>query len=138
MAINTVAELTISFPFTINSYGKVDTTLDQKKIWADRVYAVIGTLLTERVMRPKFGSDTAKELLSTEEEATSNAERSIKLAFATQLTSLTLSDVVAKYDTSTNILTIDITYSLPNQETVYSNIGFAILSGNAPIYEESL
>lgn len=125
-------------PFTINSYGKVQTTIDQKKIWADRVYSVIGTLLSERVMRPTFGSDAAKELLSSEEVMIANVENSVRLAFLKFLPVLNLSDVTSSYDSSSNILNIEIIYSLPNQEVVSEKIGFAQLTGNNPIYEETL
>lgn len=125
-------------PFTINSYGKVQTTIDQKKIWADRVYSVIGTLLSERVMRPTFGSDAAKELLSSEEIMIANVENSVRLAFLKFLPVLNLSDVTSSYDSSSNILNIEIIYSLPNQEVVSEKIGFAQLTGNNPIYEETL
>jgi phage baseplate assembly protein W len=138
MAINSVNETAISLPFVINSYGKVQTTIDQKKIWADRVYSVIGTLLSERVMRPNFGSDAAKELLSTTEKMTATVDSSVRLAFINFLPLLTLQEIESNYDFSSNVLTIDLTYSLPNQEVVYSNIGFAQLSGNNPIYEENL
>jgi hypothetical protein len=138
MTINSVNEIAISLPFIIDSYGKVQTTIDQKKIWADRVYSVIGTLLTERVMRPNFGSDAAKELLSTTEQMVSNVNTSVRLAFISFLPALSLQDIDSTYDSSSNLLTISITYSLPNQEVVYSNIGFAQLSGNNPIYEETL
>jgi len=138
MAINAVNEVAITLPFSISSYGKVQTTTDFRKIWADRVYSVIGTLITERVMRPDFGSDAAKELLSTEEAMVKTVEDGARIAFIKFLPSLTLEDLVASYDTSSNILKIDISYSLPNQETVYETIGFAQISGNNPITEENL
>lgn len=138
MPFNSTNEVAITLPFTITSYGKVQTTTDQKKIWADRVYSVLGTLITERVMRPDFGSNAAKELLSTEEAMTIAVEDAARRAFITQLTSLTLEDVVSSYDKSSNILTINISYSLPNREIVYETIGFAQIFGNNPITEELL
>jgi phage baseplate assembly protein W len=130
--------MAISLPFTINSYGKVQTTIDQKKIWADRVYSVIGTLSSERVMRPTFGSDAAKELLSSEEVMITNVENSVRLAFLKFLPTLNLLDISASYDRSSNIINIEIVYSLPNQEIVNEKIGFAQITGNNPIYEETL
>lgn len=138
MAFKSTNEIAITLPFTITSYGKVQTTTDQKKIWADRVYSVLGTLITERVMRPDFGSNAAKEFLSTEEAMTIAVDDAARRAFITQLPSLTLEEVVSSYDKSSNILTIDISYSLPNKEVVYDTVGFAQIFGNNPITEEIL
>lgn len=138
MIISSANELVISFPFSIDQYGKVKTTTNYEKIWADRVYAVIGTLLSERVMRPQFGSNAAKELLSTQDVTVNNVDSSVKEAFVNYLPSLTLNEITSAYDYQTNILTIDISYSLPNHELVYKTYGFVKLSGNNPIYEENI
>ena len=51
-----MSEIAMSLPFSIDPYGKVSSTTDQKKIWADKVRSVLGTALRERVMLPTFGT----------------------------------------------------------------------------------
>lgn len=136
MALKTV-ETAISFPFSLDSYGNVAKTTDQSKIWADRVRSVIGTALGERVMRPEFGTNASVELFSGMSTAGESIKRSIYAAFATFLPMLTLSDVsVSSEEKEEGIVSVDITYGLPNEVEVTTTLGVAYISGNKPIYEE--
>lgn len=131
-------EVAISLPFSIDSYGKVGSTVEQPKIWADRVRSVIGTSLRERVMRPNFGTVIPFALFETSEVASSEVEAEVKNAFLKYLPTLSLQEVTASFDDVDNIINTSVIYALPNDEIVTTTIGVVVLRGKTPVYEELL
>ena len=129
-------EKAISLPFSIDSFGKISTTTDQAKIWADKVRSVLGTSIRERVMRPTFGTLIPFSLFNSIENAVDELEDEVRRAFSKQLQLLSLSSVDIEQNTYTNDLKITVVYSLPNQEVVKTSIGYVSIQGTTPIYEE--
>jgi phage baseplate assembly protein W len=133
-----MAEKAISLPFAIDAYGKVAQTQDQSKIWADRVRSVIGTTLRERVMRPTFGTIIPYAMFENEDNAQSEIEVEVTRAFTEQLPLLSLSSVTSSADQYTNTLSVEVVYSLPNNEVVSTVVGLVLIQGAEPIYQELL
>ena len=133
-----MSEVTLSLPFSIDSYGKVVTTTDQKKIWSDRVRSVLGTALRERVMRPTFGTLIPYALFDTSTTAETQIKSEVTRAFNMQLPLLNLDSVEVTVDEYTNVMTVDVVYDLPNQETVSTSVGLILVEGTTPIYQELL
>lgn len=131
-----IADLAISLPFSISPYGKVADTTSQTKVWADRVRSVLGTLIGERVMRPRFGSRIPLEVFETSTVAVQQVKEAVFNAFAEFLPLLTLVSVNVTFDDTESLISAEVIYSLPNQETVTTNIGVLTQIGNAPISEE--
>lgn len=133
-----MAEYAISLPFSVDSYGKISSTTDQSKIWADRVRSVLGTTIRERVMRPNFGTLIPFALFNTETGAVSQVEAEVNKAFSQQLGLLTLQEVNVTVDQYTNVLTVEAVYGLPNNEVVSTVVGLVLVDGANPIYQELL
>jgi phage baseplate assembly protein W len=133
-----MAEVTLSIPFAVNPYGAIETTVNQPKIWADRVRSVLGTTLRERVMRPTMGTIIPFSLFNSEESATAEIRAEVSKAFGEQLKLLTLEKVNVTSDQYTNVLTIEVIYGLPNNDVVSTIVGLVRIDGANPIYEESL
>lgn len=133
-----MAEIGIALPFSIDSYGKVNTTDQQPKLWADRVRSVVGTAIGERVMRPEFGSEIPYAEFKTAEDASSQIENTVLHSFETQLGKLRLQTVTANLDEYTGTINVTIVYALPNQEIVTTTLGFASINGNNPTVKETM
>jgi phage baseplate assembly protein W len=133
-----MAEYAIALPFSVDSYGKVSSTKDQSKIWADRVRSVLGTTIRERVIRPNFGTLIPFALFNTETGAVSQVEAEVNKAFSQQLSLLNLQKVNVTVDQYTNVLTVEAIYGLPNNEVVSTVVGLVLVDGANPIYEELL
>lgn len=133
-----MAEVAISLPFSITSFGSIATTSDQKKIWSDRVLSVLGTFLRERVMRPSFGTLIPYALFETGDSAIAEIRSEVQAAFNTQLPLLTLTSTDVTYDSYSNIITVSVLYGLPNQEETTTSIALVYIDGTNPPYEESL
>jgi phage baseplate assembly protein W len=130
-------ETAISFPFTLDDNGNVARTVDQNKIWADRVRIAIGTRVGERVMRTDFGSKIARGLFDTITSMETLVREDLSSVFATQFPILKLGEIETSFDETTNYLTVTVTYSLPNKTTISSTavVGTVSLSGNRQPYE---
>lgn len=133
-----MAEVAISLPFSIDPYGKVKSSVDQSKIWADRVRSVLGTTIRERVLRPGFGTLIPYALFNTETGAQAQVEMEVQKAFAQQLPLLNLSSVNVTVDQYTNVLTVEAVYGLPNNEVVSTVVGLVLVDGANPMYQELL
>jgi len=132
------SEKAISLPFSIDTFGMIGSTSEQPKIWADKVRSVIGTSIRERVMRPTFGTLIPYSLFNGEENALLEVADETREAFGKRLPLLTLIDVTVEPGSAPGELTVDITYSLPNQEVQKTSIGFINIQGILPAYEERL
>lgn len=133
-----MAEVAISLPFSIDPYGRVGSTTDQTKIWADKVRSVIGTALRERVMRPKFGTDIPLSVFENQEDAQTQIQFEVSQAFNDQLQNLNLQSISSVFDEYTGIMQVDVTYALPNDEVTSTSIGLIQIEGNAIAIEENL
>ena len=133
-----MAETSIALPFTIDPYGRVLSTQDQTKLWADRVRSVIGTALTERVMRRTFGTRIAATVFDSEESAEAEIKAEVETAFNVQLPLLSLKSVVTNFDSYTGNTNVAIVYDLPNNQTVTTSVAIAYIGSGGTTYEENL
>ena len=130
-------EKAISLPFSIDTYGKVAVTTDQKKIWQDKVLSVVGTTMRERIMRPRFGSMVAAKTFDNESLAETEVQAEVEYAFNTQLSLLTLKSVTTSYDSYTGNTNVEIIYDLPNNQPVSTTVGLVSINGNSTPYQEN-
>ena len=131
-----MAEVAISLPFSVDSYGNIVSTTDPAKIWSDRVRAVVGTNLRERLMNPEFGTLVPSSFMETTEYADSLVQSEVQRAFTQQLPLLKLQSVSTTYDEYSALFTITIIYDLPNNETTSTSVTLISIDGtNTPIEE---
>lgn len=125
-------EYAISLPFTLGFTGSIDTTTDQRKIWADRVLSVVGTALGERPQRYYFGSKVHFEAFENVEQAKDGIERAISDAFAKYLPLLTFREITSTYSQDTGRLNVTVLYSLPDESLSEVKIGTVQINGSEP------
>ena len=133
-----MAEKAIALPFAIDPYGKVSSTQEQSKIWADRVRSVLGTAIRERLMRATFGTLIPFALFETDTTAESQIRVEVEQAFVQQLSLLSLQSILVTIDSFTNVLNVEVIYALPNNEVVRTIVGLVLVDGANLIYQELL
>ncbi|CAB4128655.1 hypothetical protein UFOVP223_107 [uncultured Caudovirales phage] len=129
-------EVALVIPFTLDAMGNIVTTTQQELIWSNRVRSAIGTRLTERVMRPSYGTTIGKSLFNTGSFMEAAIGTEVSRVFHEYLPLLTLSSVSNTYDEVSGILTSEISYQLPNKKEVTTEIGTVVVSTTNPPYEE--
>lgn len=132
----TIQPLAISMPFTIDKFGGIATTTDQRKIWGDRVRSAVGTALTQRVMRPAYGTAIPQMLFDSVDVVTETLEAEINTVFASYLSELVFEETSVRYDDKQNIISLDVRYRLPDGNEELVTLGVASLNGNQIIREE--
>ena len=137
MTVNVIAEKAFSLPFTFDSTGNIAKTVDQSKIWQDKVRSAVGTILGERVMRSNFGSDVSFSQFDTVGEIQRTIEENVSELFSSTFPTLEVKDVLTEYNVSSEEIVVSIEYVLPNQDEVRTQVGIATLSGTQPLYEEN-
>jgi phage baseplate assembly protein W len=133
-----IREKAIALPFAVDYYGNINIATSQEKVWADRVRAVIGTMLEERVMRPEFGTEVPKLVWDTSDIAVEFIQKEINSAFSAYLPLLSVQSVETVFNEDENIITANIAYSLPNNEEVIETIGIATISPTGALTEDNL
>ena len=133
-----MSEVVLTLPFSINAYGSVATSTDQRKVWSDRVRFTIGTNLRERILDPEFGTLVPEAFMQTSEDAATLIISEVERAFPLQLPSLTLQSVDVSFDEYTSTTNVTITYGLPNEEVVDTVIGISYIGGNNLSLQENL
>lgn len=136
MALTPVNEIAIALPFKIDSFGTINATLDQSKIWQDRVRSAIGTAIGERVYRPGFGCAAANKIYESEEYVLGTVEQDIRDSFQQFLPLLSLEDVVVSLEEETRTIYAEVTYSPPNSASYLIKVGIAVIDGTNPIQED--
>jgi phage baseplate assembly protein W len=119
----------ISLPFRIDGYGRVTSTTDPSKIWADRVRSVLMTSFGERIMRPGFGSSMSDEVYDVLDEIPELTYAAVARAFADFLPRLQFNDVVLLSEEEENgIVSLEISYTLPDvvQDPVTQTVSLRI------------
>jgi hypothetical protein len=130
--VEQIYEKTILYPFSFDPQGNVATTIDQNKIWQDRVLAVLGTGFGERVQRLDFGTDVYQTDFQTSDSAISEVKRMAAIAFHNYLPLLTLESVDGFFDPSNGTVTMEVSYRLPNRTIVTIELNTVVIDGNTP------
>lgn len=115
---------TISYPFSIDTRGKVAVSEDPRKIWQDRVRAVVNTQVGDRVMRPGFGSKTEESVMNLGTPAAGELVQNIKAAFINWLPALGVQNINTSMDSSNAVLTVDIWFTLPSGALTNTSVTF--------------
>lgn len=119
----------ISLPFRIDGYGRVTSTTDPSKIWADRVRHVLLTSFGERLMRPGFGSSVTEEVYDIIDEIPELTYDAVGRAFADFLPRLQFNDVsLISEDEENGIISLEVSYTLPDlvQDPVTQTVSLRI------------
>ena len=114
----------ISYPFSIDTHGHIASTTDPRKIWQDRVRAVINTQLGDRVMRPGFGVDTEAAIMNFGTPAQTELTTNLKNAFVSQLPSLNVKEIKASMDSASAVLTVEIWFTLPDKTLTSTSVTY--------------
>jgi phage baseplate assembly protein W len=107
----------ITFPFTIDPFGVVNTSTSQEKIYQDRVLTLLSTAVGERPMRATYGTDIASALFETQGDATKAIETAIRTAMRTWLPELTVETIDIRSVDDTGKMQVNLSLVLPDFST---------------------
>ena len=107
----------ISLPFRLDGFGRVATSTNREKIWADRARTVVATGQGERVMRPTFGTNLPAELFDSISDLPGFADQEIQSAFVRWLPDLEYEGINEVEETEREgEIQLAISYKIPKVE----------------------
>lgn len=107
----------MSLPFGFDANGAVNSTADQKKIIQDRVVLVLLTLISERVMRPSFGTRIKSSSFENVNDALILIRQEAAVGFSNWLPYLSLLSVNGSIDPNDGHLNIVVNYQYGTSTT---------------------
>lgn len=116
----------ISLPFRLDSYGKIATSEELPKIWADRVRTVVGTALGERAMRSTFGCSLPNNLFDVILSTPGYADGQIQAAFLEWLPEVEFEGTEVVGNEQEGNVSLNVYYRVPNYEQT-SPLTYSIL-----------
>lgn len=120
----------ISFPFTLDPFGVVDSTTDQTKIYQDRVLTLLSTAVGERPMRPTYGTDVARAMFENQSDAKKAVDQAIRTAISTWIPEVEVNAVnVNTFDDSGKV-SVEVNVVLPDFTSTTVNVLSTTLNPN--------
>jgi phage baseplate assembly protein W len=110
----------ISFPFTLDPFGKLTSTTNQEKIYQDRVLTLLSTAVGERPMRPTYGTNVAVAMFENQGKIEAAINDAIRNAISTWIPELTVEKIVVTGFLEDGQVAVELNVTLPDFTT--SNI----------------
>lgn len=112
----------ISFPFTLDPFGVVNSTTDQTKIYQDRVLTLLSTAVGERPMRPTYGTDVARAMFENQSDAKKAVDQAVRTAISTWIPEVEVTAVnVNTFDDSGKV-GVEVNVVLPDFTSTTINV----------------
>jgi phage baseplate assembly protein W len=104
----------ISYPFTLDPFGKTTSSTNQKKIYQDRVLTLLSTAVGERPMRPTYGTNIATAMFENQGKVEKAINDAIRSAVSKWLPELTVNKINIVGFLDTGAVTVEINITLPD------------------------
>jgi phage baseplate assembly protein W len=104
----------ISFPFTLDPFGKTTSTTNQKKVYQDRVLTLLSTAVGERPMRPNYGTNIGTAMFENQGKVEKAVNDAIRSAMSKWLPELTVNKINIVGFLDTGAVTVEINVTLPD------------------------
>lgn len=123
----------INFPFTLNPFGRADTTTTESKIYLDRLLTLLSTQVGQRPMLPEYGTNIAKALFENEEDFYPAARIAITEAVSLWLPELRIDKLELEDIDEQGFANIKVIVELPDAKITSVTINTAIFGANGLI-----
>jgi len=130
-------EVALKLPLSLSN-GNLVLATTQNEIWADRVRIALGTRISERVMRPNYGTKIGASLFDTISSTTDVVTKEVSRVFHEQFPLLEITSIDPIFDENVNSLTVTVVYLLPNKEQATTEVGIVTVSDTNAPFEEIL
>ena len=118
----------ISFPFSLNPFGVVESTELSSKIWVDRVLTLLSTNIGQRPILTDYGTDIMRFLFENENNTALGVDQAIRSAIANWLPEISVKEIAITNVDSEGRFVIDLTVLLPDSTIKTLDVSKAIFS----------
>lgn len=118
----------ISFPFTLDPFGALETTDLPSKIWTDRVLTLLSTNIGQRPILTDYGTDIMRYLFENENNTALGIDQAIRSAIANWLPEISVKEISISNVDSEGRIVINLTILLPDSTIKTLDVSRAIFS----------
>jgi len=118
----------ISYPFTLDSLGVLNSTSDPRKVYLDRLLTLLSTSPTQRPMLPDYGTDVLQALYENGNNLETSISQAVKKAVAVWMPAINLQQVLVSVPDEDGIAEVEIIIKLPNDLITTLSISTAIFN----------
>jgi phage baseplate assembly protein W len=104
----------ISFPFTLDPFGKTASTTNQRKIYQDRVLTLLSTAIGERPMRPTYGTNIGVAMFENQGNVEKAINDAIRSAISKWIPELTVNKINIIGFLDTGAVSVELNLTLPD------------------------
>lgn len=123
----------ISYPFTLDLFGKLDAVTTESKIYLDRLLTLLSTPIGQRPWNPDYGTDIARALFENDNDFYVAARVAITDAVARWLPELRVDSLTLEQINEDGYANIAIVVELPNDRLASVSISSAVFGANGII-----
>ena len=118
----------ITFPFTLDFFGVLDSTEDLPKIYIDRVLTLISTNVGQIPMNPNYGTNIGAALFENDNYFPGAVKQAIVKAVARWIPEVSVQDVVIESSNQEGVTILKVSLLLPDNTITTINTTTAILN----------
>ncbi len=115
----------ITYPFTLDSSGKVETTTTSSKGYLDRIVTLLSTTVGQRPMAQDYGVNWEKALFENEEQMDIAVVQAINLAIATWIPEIEVDSIIVNSSGREGASFVDLRVILPDNSITTMSISTA-------------
>jgi phage baseplate assembly protein W len=121
----------ISFPFTLDPFGKIISTTNQNKIYQDKILTLLSTGIGERPMRPTYGTNIGAAMFENQGKVESAINQAIRTAISNWIPEVTVEKINIKGFLDTGAVTVELNVTLPDFEELSLTVVSTTLNPDA-------
>lgn len=123
----------IKYPFTLSSFGVVNTTSDIEQIYLDRLLTLLSTHIGQRPVLQEYGTDFGRALFETEGVFNSAVESAISTAVKRWMPDVKLLTVSVDGFEEDGIARLTVSIQIPNGQVLDTPIKSGVFKSNGII-----
>lgn len=118
----------ISYPFTLDGLGVLQSTSDPRKIYLDRLLTLLSTSPGQRPMLPEYGTDVLLALYENDNVVETAISQAIKSAVSIWMPEIDVENVRVSIPDEAGSVEVEIIIKLPNSTLTTLTVSSAIFN----------
>ena len=131
--------IAIKYPFTLDSYGRIQTTTDSygrpdyQKVYMDRLLTLLSTVAGQRAMNPEYGVDHSRGTFESGGDYTLGLQQAIQTAIHEWIPEVRVESVVITRPGPDGDSKVNVTVTLPDLSSNTVSVVTAYIASDGSI-----
>ncbi len=118
----------ISYPYTLDPSGLLESTEDPKKIYLDRLLTLLSTSPGQRPMLPAYGTDVLRALYENDNQLSSSISQAVRQAVGIWIPEISIQSIEVGLPDESGEASVNILIKLPNSLLTTLSVSTAVFN----------